>query len=441
MPLFLLASLVHAAPGQAIAIVHGAIIDGRGGAPIRDGTILIRGRKIDSVGAALKVPADARVIDVQGKTVIPGLADMHVHLDGGWDGVTVDLLGYRRYLNSLLYAGVTTVLDTGNVQPFILQLRQEIAAGRLPGPRIYCAGALIDGPDPSTPATSFAVSSEDQIPRIVERQKSNGVDIIKAYAGLSESMVRRLAEEAGKAGLRVFIDQGPRNGSVELMQTGISAFAHLPTGPMSAAALALAKSKQISFMTTLAAYESFSGLRLAHLDFLKLPLVADTMPPWFIEELRTMVGRPSRPQDESQRSAWAGRLRAAQENVRRLSAAGVLVAAGTDASYPGDWFGEGLHRELELLVEAGLAPLQVLTMATRNAARLMNAEKEWGTLEPGMLANVVVVNGHPDRNISDTRRIELVVKEGTILDRQQLRFDRTKDPGFRTAASSAVNPQ
>jgi len=91
MPLFLLASLVHAAPEQAIAIVHGAIIDGRGGAPIRDGTILIRGRKIDSVGSALKVPADARVIDVQGKTVMPGLADMHVHLDGGWDGVTVDL--------------------------------------------------------------------------------------------------------------------------------------------------------------------------------------------------------------------------------------------------------------------------------------------------------------------------------------------------------------
>jgi hypothetical protein len=123
----------------AIAIVHARIIDGRGGPAIPDGTMLLRGKRIESVGAAstVSVPSDARMIDARGKTVMPGLADMHLHLVGGWDGETVDMLGYQRYLNALLYAGVTTVLDTGNVQPYILQIRQEVASGRLLGPRIY----------------------------------------------------------------------------------------------------------------------------------------------------------------------------------------------------------------------------------------------------------------------------------------------------------------
>jgi imidazolonepropionase-like amidohydrolase len=134
-----------------IAIVHARIIDGRGGPVIPDGTVLLRGTRIEAVGAGsgIKVSSHAQLIDATGKTVMPGLADMHVHLVGGWDGETTDILGYQRYLNALLYAGVTTVLDTGNVQPYILQLRQEIKSGHLLGPRIYCAGALIDGPDRS----------------------------------------------------------------------------------------------------------------------------------------------------------------------------------------------------------------------------------------------------------------------------------------------------
>src|SRR4029077_198400 len=101
-----------------------------------------------------------------------------------------------------------------------------------------------------------------------------------------------------------------------------------------------------------------------------------------------------------------------ESNVKRLWDAGVLIAAGTDAIYPGDFQGEGLHRELELLVESGLTPLQAITSPTRNPAAIVTASTEWGTLEAGKLANLVIVDGKPDERISDTRRIVVVIKEG-----------------------------
>ncbi|HEX8649894.1 MAG TPA: amidohydrolase family protein [Pyrinomonadaceae bacterium] len=434
--------VVGAAQERPLVITHAVIVDGNGKTPIEDGTIVIQGSKIEAVGAAInvKVPSNARVIDAKGKTAMPGLADMHVHLTGGWDGESVDMLGYQRYLNALLYAGVTTVLDTGNVQPYILQLRQEVARGRLVGPRIYCAGALIDGADPAWPPISYSVSSLEQIPGLVRRQKQDAVDIIKAYGGLSDRMVAALAQEAKKNSLRVFIDQWSRNGSMDLMQEGISAFAHLPTMRMSDEAIRLMKEKGIHCITTLTVYESFSRRRLADLRFLEYPLFKETSPPWFLEELRKEAGRELKP-EESSRARRAGEgLSEAQRNVKKLFDAGILVAAGTDAPYPGVLQGEGIHRELELLVEAGLSPLEAITVATKNAALLMNAADEWGTLAPGKVANIVLITGHPDKHISDTRNIETVIQAGRLLDREKLKFDARKDPGFRVASPVAAVP-
>ena len=420
---------------RPIVLTHGVVIDGNGGAPIEDGTVVILGAKISAVGPSdsTSFPTNARVIDVAGKTIMPGLADMHVHLVGGWDGEAVDMLGFERYLNALLYAGVTTVLDTGNVEPYILQMKQEIAAGRLLGPRIYCAGPTIDGADPFWPPISAPVSSLEQIPKVVARLKATGVDILKAYIGLSDRMVSRLAEEGKKVSLPVFIDQWTRNGSTDLMQTGIAAFAHTPVRPMSADAIHLMKEKEIHCITTLTLLESSSRRRLGDLSFLEHALIKDTTPPWFLEELRKM---PSRPPSEIELAF--GRIKEGQSNAKKLFDAGILLVAGTDAPYPGVFQGEGVHRELELLVEAGLTPLQALTIATSNAARLMNDEDEWGTLAPGKTANVVVIDGRPDKNISETRNIHTVILRGRILDREKLRFDEKKDPGFRTSTSVSV---
>jgi imidazolonepropionase-like amidohydrolase len=116
-----------------------------------------------------------------------------------------------------------------------------------------------------------------------------------------------------------------------------------------------------------------------------------------------------------------------------------LFAAGTDAIYPGDFQGEGLHRELELLVEAGLSPLQAITSATKNAAAIVHASEEWGTLERGKLANLIIVDGKPDRRIGDTRRIAVVMKEGVLIDRTALRLDHSHIPDYQETGSSMAH--
>src|SRR5215467_11811564 len=202
------------ASAQSIAFTNVRIVDGNGGAPVEHGTIIVDGRRIVAVGPALNisVPPGARSIDEGGRTALPGLADMHVHLTGGWDGISADMLGYQRYMNALLYAGVTTVLDTGNVESYVLQLRAETAAGRLLGPRIYCVGPLVDGPDPFWPELSRAVVSQDQVPGLVRQLADEKVDLIKLYAGLSDLEVRAISTEAKKYNLRTIIDAHSRNG-------------------------------------------------------------------------------------------------------------------------------------------------------------------------------------------------------------------------------------
>ena len=415
------------ASAQSIAFTNVRIVDGNGGSPVENGTIVIEGQKIVAVGPAsgITIPPNARRIDENGKTAIPGLADMHVHLTGGWDGVSADMLGYQRYMNALLYAGVTTVLDTGNVESYVLQLRAETAAGRLLGPRIYCVGPLIDGPDPFWPELSRAVVSQDQVPGLVHQLADEKVDLIKLYAGLSDLEVQAISTEAKKYKLRTIIDAHSRNGSIEPMQEGIAGWAHLPGRKLSDEAIAIAKAKPVFFITTLSVFEAFTWRRFQDLSFLDNPLIVDTTPAFALAALRKL-GR-----EGLEKHLPLTALLPAESNVKRLVQAGILVAAGTDAPYPGDFQGEGIHRELELLVESGLTPLEAITIATKNAAIIMNADTEWGTLETGKLANILIVDGKPDQAIRETRNVSLVVHEGKILDRNKLKLNPEADPGYK----------
>jgi imidazolonepropionase-like amidohydrolase len=431
-----------AAQEKPIAILHARLIDGLGGPPVEDATVILQANKITYAGAAsvARVPQSAQVIDAKGKTVMPGLADLHVHLTGGWDGIGTDLLGYQRYLNAMLYAGITTVLDTGNYQPWVLQLRQEAASGHLLSPRIYCTGAMIDAADPAWPDLAYALTSRTQIPEFVERDKRNGVDLIKGYANLSDRMLRRLVQEAHKQKLRVVIDQWERNGSPDLVQTGIDGFAHAPTRKMSADDIQVIKEHGLFVITTLVVEEYSGRRRLADLKFLEEPLIVETTPPWFLADLRAEATRNLSDAEKSEVRMAAAGFDEMARNVKKLLDAGVLVAAGTDAPYPGLFQGEALHHELELLVAAGMAPLQAIRLATFNAASIMHAEEEWGSLQAGRTANVVIVAGNPAEHISDTRKVEMVILNGRILDRSSLRFDIKRDPGFRAVGGNFSSP-
>lgn len=416
---------------EPLAFVGATVIDGNGGAPIEDGTVVVRDDRIAAVGPAAEVavPGDARVIAANGMSVLPGLADMHVHLLGGWDGVTVDMLGYQRYLNALLYAGVTTVFDTGNVMPYVLQIRDAVAAGTIAGPRIYSVGALLDGPDPVWPPISIVVASAAQVPDTVDLLANSGVDAVKAYKGLSIPVLREVVRAASERSLPVIADMWSRTGSYDVAATGVHALAHLPSRTVDAATLAVLKENDIAVITTMAAKESFSRERLADLTFLTHPLIADTSLPAFTESLRTHAARQPTAEEAPVIERWKNSVKAGKENARALQEAGVMLVAGTDAPYPGTLLGEGIHRELELLVEGGLTPLQAIAAATRNAARLMRAD-DWGTLAAGKRADLLLVRGRPDRVIADTRNIEMVVQAGRVIDREALRYDPEKDPGF-----------
>ena len=429
------ASQPQRADAAVQAFTNAVLIDGTGAAAVEHATVVVRGDRIVSAGpaASVTVPGGARTTDLRGRVLMPGLADMHVHMMGGWDGVATDMLGYRRYLNALLYAGVTTVLDTGNVEPFIVQLRAEIAAGRLTGPRIYCVGPLIDGADPAWPPLSRAVASVGQAPDVVRQLSRDHVDLIKAYVGLSHPVLERLVEEGKKASLRVIIDQWQRNGSPDLVADGIYGFAHLPTRKLSSSDVQLMHDRQVTFISTLIVFESQSRRRLNNLAFLQDPLVRDTSPPSFLDGLKAEAARKLSSEEAEKTQRWAGLLQNAMQNARALTQSGVLLTAGTDAPYPGDMQGEGLHHELELLVEAGFTPLEAISTATQNAARFIGAN-DWGTIQPGKIAALIIVDGRPDRDISQSRKVVGVYVAGKQIDRDSLKLARQNDPGFQPIA-------
>lgn len=422
------------AAGDVTAITHARIIDGNGGEPIADGVIVIRGERIQAVGPAnsTPVPLGAHIIDAAGKTAMPGLADMHVHVgQGGWDGTTADMLGFQRYLDALLYAGVTTVLTLGEPLPHIQQIHEEIEAGRLRGPRVYYAGVLLDGPEPWWPESSFAVTSVPQMQDYVRRLKAAGAQVIKGYAGLSDEMVAQLAKASAEVSLPSIVDVWERNGSAATAATGITAFAHLGWEAVTDEALQVMVRERVATITTATLSDARLRWKERGGDFADAPLIGPVTPPWVMQPLTDMVIH-DKGSDYATNSAEEHQI--VLRNAKRLFDAGVLLVAGTDAPGPGLFFGEGLHRELELLVEAGLTPLQAISTATRNAAALMQAD-DWGTLEPGRYADVLIVNGNPAARIGDTRNIAVLLQRGKVVDRQQLEFDPATDPGYRPAGS------
>jgi imidazolonepropionase-like amidohydrolase len=232
----------------------------------------------------------------------------------------------------------------------------------------------------------------------------------------------------------VLVDFWYRTGSYDAAATGMHGWAHLPPRRLPDETVAHAAEQGIHWQTTLAVKESFAFRRLDDLSFLNIPLILDTSPPVFLDQLREYAQSP-RNAERLERRIEGFEIGMAE--ARRLHDAGIMLVAGTDAPYPGVTLGEGVHRELELLVEAGLTPLEAIRTATLNAAIHMGDEAEWGTLRVGKRADILMIDGRPDETISDTRNIELVIQRGEVLDRASLVFDPETDPGF--LPGTAVN--
>lgn len=414
------------AEDNVVAIINAVIIDGNGKSPIEGGSIIIRGDKIEAVGSNIPIPTGAEIIDAAGQVAMPGLADMHVHLT--WGGEGFDMLGYQRRLNALLYAGVTTVLDTGAVLPFVQQMRQAIEADKIAGPHIYYVGPLIDSVDAQWPVVSLSMASELQANDIAKYLKKNGVDAIKAYAKLHRSQIVALVHYGKKLGLPVIVDAWFQNGGEHLVTTGLTAFAHTPRR-VTDETLKVMKERGVQIITTRAVGGIVKHARLRGLSFLQNDLIKNTTPPWMLDKARKDISRALSDGQYASDNFDENFFKKLQGNIKRIFDAGIPLVAGTDND--GLFTGEELHFELELLVDAGLTPLEAITAATKNAAKLMKDDDKWGTLEPGKRADIILVDGRPDKNISDTRNIKLVMKKGRVLDREKLIFNQETDSGIR----------
>jgi imidazolonepropionase-like amidohydrolase len=388
-----------------LALVGGTLVDGTGAAPVRDAAIVIRGSRIVAAGprARVKLPRGATVIRTDGATMLPGLWDMHAHYaQVEWGPI---------YLAS----GVTTVRDVGNQLEFLLGLRQALAAGRGIGPRVLSAG-IIDGDSPNAIGVERAATPAQGI-ALVRKYHDAGLEQIKIYSSVSDSVLPAITREAhalgmtvtghvptgldGHRGVAAGMDQINHVTFVQRMMRAAGDTTPLTMDlPEARRAIAFLAQRRIVIDPTVALYELL--LHPADQPLTAFEPGAATVAPELRSALEHTGVEPSRA------AAAAARLRTLLEIVGALHRAGVPIVAGTDMAVPG----HSLHRELELYVQAGMTPMAAIQAATLQAARAMGLERESGTLRPGLRADVLVVEGDPLTRIEDTRRVRLVVANG-----------------------------
>ena len=455
-PIVALLALVMAActaSGKDMIALEGAtLIDGSGGPPIQDALILVRSRHIEAVARVneIKIPRGAERISLVGKTIIPGLIDAHAHLT-------------RWAIPRYLAWGVTTVRDLGNDNDTAFALKIELNTGSVLGPRMFTAGAMIDGV-PATYATATAIATGSEARKAVDQRALAGADYLKIYTKITAELLRPLVDEARTLRLGVAAHLGKTDAltaakagviSLEHMAGVVQAAAHNPRAYLVAhnqflagwtleeqgwasldsvtvarTARALAAT-HVAIVPTLVLHET-----LAHLSdtaLLSRPAMADVPADSgnVVRQVASLLRRSNwRPSD----FAAFRRSRPVQDRfVREFRRAGGLVAVGTDAANQLLIPGEALHEELALLVAAGFTPVEAITAATRRNAELLHADS-LGRVAAGKVADLVVLNANPadqggggggggGGSIAATRNIAWVMTRGRIVRPDSLRAE------------------
>jgi imidazolonepropionase-like amidohydrolase len=431
-------------PGQAgtTALIGATVIDGSGRPPLADAILLIVDGRIAALAprASLAIPAAAKRVEVGGKWIIPGLIDAHIHFFQSGGLYTrpdiVDLRAARPYeeevsrikarlrstLARYLASGVTAVADVGGPM-WNFEVRRLARSARL-APRVAVAGPLLATHAPAALATSdpaiVRIDSPEAARAEVRRQLAYRPDLIKIWLvypkrdpAVDLAWARAAIDEAHGAGLRVAVHATERRVAEAVIAGGADILVHsVEDRPLDDALLARMKAQNVIYTPTLLVGPRYSEVFARHVPFAGIErrlgdprAIAslgdlDTLP-------REMVPRrrPARPVN----------LRAGR-NLRRAAAAGITIAAGSDAGNIGTLHGPSLHRELELMAAAGLTPMQVIVAATRGGAAVMGRSADLGTLAPGKLADLVILDADPLADIRNTRRIHRVVKGGEFFD-------------------------
>ncbi len=422
--------------GDRLVLQHATVIDGTGAGPRDDVTIVIQGGRIESIesgNGGQSLVAD-RVIDLRGRWVVPGFIDTHAHVSNEFR---------FEILRTLLAFGITTIRNPAAPSETGVRTREQVASGEIVGPRIFTAGPYITvNPLDRRIRSGVAVhvDTDADVREEVKRQAASGVDYIKVYRSLPSELVTAAIEEAHTHGIKVIGHLG-RTSWIEAARAGIDGFVHSFPGMLPLRGEDLANLSRAEYerrwrptlalrrreMDTLVATLLDGRLEVnptlvmtETLRFSDDPGVLERLEPSFApKEMAAAWRAESHPYTREQTAEDFKEMQAGfptiLEVVRLFHQRGVLLTAGTDVGNPWITPGVSFHRELELLVRAGIDPLDVLSIATRNGAEVLGVLDEVGTIEPGKIADLVVLLADPLARISDTRRIDLVIQRGEVL--------------------------
>jgi imidazolonepropionase-like amidohydrolase len=403
-----------------IAVRAGTLIDGRGGPPLRNAVILIRGERIEAVGTSITVPREAGILDLSRFTVLPGFLDAHVHLtgrtigEGDWvnagvrdGGPDAAIFGVRN-ARVTLEAGFTTVRNVGASHFADVALRNAINAGIVPGPRIIAAANSLGITGGHCDDNGFApyvlrepgpmegiANGPEQIREAIRLQVKYGADVIKICATggvLSQGTqvgIQQYEEDELAAVVRHARTLGRR----------VAAHAHGTEGIIAASRAGVHSIEHGSFLTP-------EAVRV--LAQQRTWLVPTLMAGWSVGQPPGNAALPPWARTKGE-AAWA----AMQRSFRMAVEGGVRIAFGTDAGV----FAHGLNaREFELMVSlGGMTPMQAIMTSSVGAATLFGMEQDVGTVEPGRYADLVAVAGNPLEDIAVLQRVQWVMKGGVVV--------------------------
>jgi imidazolonepropionase-like amidohydrolase len=443
-----LALLTLAARAQTIAITHAKVIDTIGGTIQSDTTVVIEGNRIASVARSTRLkPKAGRVIDAHGAYLIPGLWDMHTHVY--FDSTAAD--GTDIVLPLLLANGITGIRDMGSALDPVLDARDEIAAHRLLGPRMFVSGPMLDGPASHYKA-AIAITTPDDGRKAVDMLKSRGVDFIKVQSGVPREAYFAIADEAKRVGI-IFEGHVPDAiRASEAVAAGQHTFEHL-IGIFEASSPD--ETKYLNGKKTVGMFLATYDPRLEDgiiqllaqnqvwqcptlfwergqwlvdaIDYTKDPDLAYAPHSWVVKHWPAAQKGILNTLDVDPLPIREKFVDHELDIVRKLHAADVPFLAGTDTPAGVDVIpGISLHLELQRFVAAGFTPLQALQTATLNPAKFFNRLNDFGTVAPGRFADLVLLEANPLADIVNTRKIKAVVTDGHYLSQQDLTQLQTK---------------
>jgi hypothetical protein len=413
-------------PLKPVALTNANVFDSATGKSLPGTTVVIEGNRIRAVGkdGAVAIPSQAQKIDVGGKALLPGLWDMHVHLAPN-DGLLH------------LAAGVTSVRDLANDNDALQKMKRDFDAGAEIGPRVTMRG-FMDGRGPYTGPTKVFVDNEAEARTAIDYYARHGYDGIKVYSSIKPELVPTITRLAHEKGLRVSGHVPAFMSAQQFIEAGADEMQHINfvflnfffdevkdtrtpqrfiavaeraatldlNSPRVRSFVQLLKDHNTVIDPTLAVFEGLFTDRPGKMSA-SYASIADRLPPQVRRGF--LVGGLPVPQGKDAR--YHESQLATLRMTKLLYDSGITIVPGTDG-LPGFT----LHRELELYAQAGISAPEVLRIATLGAARVAKRDRELGSIAPGKLADMVLVDGDPAKRIGDIRRATLVIKDGAFYE-------------------------